>query len=323
MKILLTGAGGFLGRATAGALIGHGHAVRALLRPAAGAPPSPGAGSELVLGDLRTLDLDAALAGVDAVVHLAAHFQGDAMEQFQGTVVPTERLLDAMVRAGTRRLLLVSSFSVYDWSGRGAALTEASPLERRLERRDGYAIAKTWQERLCRSHAETHDIALTILRPGFIWGRERPWVAGVGLRVGRTLVVNGPLRRLPLTHVESCADCIALAVDCDAARGETFDVVDTDDVRAWRYAEALVRSGAVGARRRIALPYHAGLALALAARALARPLLGPGLRLPGLLVPERYRARFRSYRFPNAKAMRLLGWKPRPHADALARELRP
>ena len=324
MKVLLTGAGGFLGRATAGALIGQGHVVRALLRPAADAPaPTASAGLEPFFGDLRTADLDLALAGVDTVVHLAAHFQGDAMEQFQGTVVPTERLLQTMTRAGTRRLVLVSSFSVYDWSGPGGELSEDTPLERQLARRDGYAIAKTWQERLCQRYAEEHGFELIVLRPGFIWGRERPWVAGVGMQVGGTLVVNGPLRRLPLTQVESCAECIALAAGCGAARGEAINVVDGDDVRAWDYAGALVASGAVGARRRIALPDHRGLAVAVSARALARVLLGPVLRLPGLLVPERYRARFRSFRFPNGKAVRLLGWKPRAHAHSLAQELRP
>jgi UDP-glucose 4-epimerase len=323
VKVLLTGAGGFLGRATAGALTRHGHGVRALLRPSAAPEPAACARVEVVRGDLRTADLDLALAGVDAVVHLAAHVQGDALEQLQGTVLPTERLLEAMARAGTPRLVLVSSFSVYDWGGRRDELAEDAPLERWPLRRDGYAVAKTWQERLCRRHADAHGVALTILRPGFIWGRERPWVAGVGIQVGSTLVVNGPFRRLPLTHVESCADCVALAVGCDAAKNEIVNVVDGDDVRAWRYAAALVRSCATGARRWIALPYHAGLALAVVARALARVLLGPDARLPGLLVPERYRARFRSFRFPHRKAASLLGWKPRAPADSLARELRP
>ena len=101
MKVLLTGAGGFLGRAVGSALRRHGHSVRALVRTAeldsSTAAPD---GMEIWSGDLRTTDLDAALAGVDAVVHLAAVFRGDVMEQFLGTVVPTEALLEAMVRRG-------------------------------------------------------------------------------------------------------------------------------------------------------------------------------------------------------------------------------
>lgn len=324
MKVLLTGAGGFLGRALAPALLRQGHTVRALMRPGAGsAPPATTEGIEVWWGDLRTADLGAALAGVDAVVHLAAVFSGDVVEQFQGTVLPTEALLDAMVRVGTQRLVLVSSLSVYDWCGSGRALVEDSPLEPRLDRRDGYTATKTWQERLCRRYANAHGWRLTVLRPGFIWGRERPWVDGVGVRLGRTLVVNGPFRRLPLIHVESCAECVAASVACEAAYGQTLNLIDSDDVRAWRYAGDLIRSGATDARRRIALPYHLGLSIAVAASALGRLLLGPDLRLPGILVPERYRARFRCLRFPNQKATRLLEWKPRVYGESLRRvELR-
>jgi hypothetical protein len=95
--------------------------------------------------------------------------------------------------------------------------------------------------------------------------------------MGSTLLVNGPFRRLPLTHVESCAECVALSVGCDAAKGETLNVIDSDDVRAWRYAGELVRNGVANVRRRIALPYALGLAVAMLASAVARLLLGPDL----------------------------------------------
>jgi MFS family permease len=107
-----------------------------------------------------------------------------------------------------------------------------------------------------------------------------------------------------------CALLFALSVGCDAAKGETLNVIDSDDVRAWRYAGELIRDGVANVRRRIALPYALGLAVAMLASAVARLLLGPDRRLPGILIPERYRARFRSLRFPNQKAVRILGWKP-------------
>ncbi len=314
MNVLLTGAGGFLGRAVGPALVRHGHTVRALMRRRSDSAVSPLAqGIDPWWGDLRTTDLDAALNGVDAVVHLAAVFGGDVMEQFLGTVVPTERLLEAMVRSGTTRLVLVSSFSVYDWRVPARALSEDSPLENHLERRDGYTVVKTWQERVCRRFAAAHGWRLSVVRPGFIWDEERPWIDGVGLRLGRTVLVNGPFRRLPLTHVDSCADCVALTVACEAANGETFNVVDSDDVRAWSHAGLLIRDGVANVRRRIALPYFLGLWAAFLASALARVLFGPENRLPGILIPARYRARFRSLRFPNQKALRVLDWKPGVH----------
>ena len=91
--------------------------------------------------------------------------------------------------------------------------------------------------------------------------------------------------------------------------------LDSDDVRAWRHAGELIRGGVADVKRRVAVPYALGLGLAFVARALARLLLGPESRLPGVLIPERYRARFRSLRFPNQKAISVLGWKPGVYAE--------
>ena len=198
-----------------------------------------------------------------------------------------------------------------------ALKAEDSPLEARPAARDGYANAKLWQERLCRRYAAAHGWRLTVLRPGFIWSGERPWIDGIGIRLGPLLVVNGPWRRLPLTHVENCAECIALSVDCGAAANETINIIDADDGRAWSLAGDLMRRGAAPVRWRVAIPYHAGLGLSMAASAVGRVLLGPRVRLPGVLAPARYRARFRSLKFPNGKARRLLGWQPQPRSGDL------
>jgi len=310
VKILVTGASGFLGRAVVAALLERGHAVKVLLRPSACLADLPWASKvEVVRGDLRVArDLEEVLEGVDAVAHLAARAGGDPVAHFQGTVLGTERLLHAMTGSEVRRLLLVSSLSVYDWRAARGALVEESPLEPSMYTRDGYAIAKIWQERLCRRYAGDHGLDLVVLRPGFIWGRSREWIDGVGIRLGRHVLVNGPFRRLPLTHVDNCADVVAAALESEAATGETFNVFDSDEIRAWRFASDYVRRG--GGGYRIPFPYFAGLLAAGIASAIARLLIGRSAKLPGILVPQRYRARFRSLRFPNAKLRRVLGWTP-------------
>ena len=265
--------------------------------------------------DLRVApDLANALDGVDAIAHLAARVAGDPTAQFQGTVLGTERLLQAMTEKKLRRLVLVSSLSVYDWRTPRRTLVEESPLERSLYARDGYAIAKTWQERLCRRYATENGWHLTVLRPGFIWGNDRAWVDGVGLRFGAAILVIGPFRRLPLVHVDNCADLVALALKKGAARGETFNVFDSDVIRAWRYAGDFLRR-CKDRGFRVPVPYFVGLLVAWAASGLGRVFLGPNARVPGIFVPLRYRARFRSLRFPNIKLRRVLGWTP-PHGYA-------
>ena len=66
----------------------------------------------------------------------------------------------------------------------GGTLDEESPLESDLYRRDGYAIAKTWQERVVRRMSREQHWDLTVLRPGFIWGRDHEDFAGLGQKVG-------------------------------------------------------------------------------------------------------------------------------------------
>ena len=108
------------------------------------------------------------------LLHLAAVVSGGEDAQFAGTVAGTERLLDAMAVSACRRLVLCSSFSVYDYSSTRRTLDESSPLHEvpDVYARDGYTIAKWWQERVTRRFAEKQGWDLTVLRPGFIWGRD-------------------------------------------------------------------------------------------------------------------------------------------------------
>jgi UDP-glucose 4-epimerase len=297
--VLVTGAAGFLGARVVDALIRRGHDVRAVVRPA-----SEVAWREAV--DVRRLDLRGrdglaeALEGVDVVVHLAAQMTGSDEARFAGTVVATENLVAGMSAAGVRRLVLASSYSVYDWSRIGPDLDESSPLESSVYERDGYAVAKLWQERVVR-RAEALD--LTVLRPGYIWGGEP--VAGVGPRIGPVQIVLGPLGRLPLTHVANCADCFVAAAENGRAVGATLNVDDGHGVRTWRYA----RDAGCGPLR-IPVPYAAAFAIVRAVNVVARALLGPRLRLPSIFVPRRFEARFKPVRTSRAEIERVLGWRP-------------
>lgn len=308
MKVLVTGAGGFLGRHVVERLLEAGHSVRAIVRPASAAP-SWKSNVELFQADLRVGDLEPAFNDADAVIHLAAATSGDEDAQFASSVVATERFLAAMAKSTVKRLVHVSSLVVYDWTRAVHSLDETTPLVTNIYGMGGYTIAKVWQERVVTRLAAAHGWDLTVLRPGFIWGREHETIAGMGRRLPHAYLMFGPFTRLPLTHVANCADCIVTALEKPAAVGETFNIIDGDDIRVWRYArEYALRTGQGGVP--IPLPYYFGFGLALLASMTSRVLFGEKGKLPSLLVPRRFEAQFKPVRFSTRKLKDKLAWTP-------------
>jgi nucleoside-diphosphate-sugar epimerase len=309
MKLLVTGAGGFLGGQVVKRLLERGHSVRAIIRPASSQPVWP-ATVEIFKADLRTQgDLGIAFDGIDAVIHLAAATSGSEDHQFLSTVVGTERFLDAMARSSVKRLVHVSSLVVYDWTQAKRVLDERTPLLDDAHDMGAYTNAKVWQERIVTRFAVENTVKLTVIRPGFIWGPGHADIAGMGRHFGKFYVMFGPLTRLPLCHIENCADCIVAAAESPNSIGESFNAIDGDDIRVWRYVRAFAKgSGQPGYM--IPLPYHVGLWVAQFAALVSRILFGKGGKLPSLLMPLRYQWQFKPVRFDNRKLRNVLHWKP-------------
>jgi UDP-glucose 4-epimerase len=145
-------------------------------------------------------------------------------------------------------------------------------------------------------------------------------VGGAGQRIGRAAVVVGPLARLPLTYVENCADCFALAAAHPAAAGRTINVVDGGGPRAWDYAGAYLRSGSGGGGFRVPVPYAVADAGVRLVHATMQRATGGRARLPSIAVPARFEARFKPLRHSAAELERVLGWRPPvPFDEALRR----
>jgi UDP-glucose 4-epimerase len=310
MKALVTGANGFLGRHVLNALLARGVEVRAMVRPATrvdslGWPASV----DVVRADLRTSrELLGAFENVDVLIHLAAVVSGGEDAQFAGTVGGTERLLEAMAGSSCRRLVLCSSFSVYDYTAANGVLDETSPLQQTPDvyTRGGYTVAKWWQERVTRRYVEQHGWDLTVLRPGFIWGRDHGYLAALGQQIGRHHVVIGPLTRIPMTHVENCADVFALAAVDPRAKGQTLNIVDGPGEQVWSYLSDYMRG--TGKRGwRLPVPHWlASVVIRLAFVTLFRR----ATKVPAILTPKKFDAMLKPLRFDNRKLKETLGWTP-------------
>jgi nucleoside-diphosphate-sugar epimerase len=296
----------------------RGHRVRALTRRAEVAANPPQSHERLqwqsaAPGDVETLATT--LAECDVVIHLAAAKSGSLNTQMNGTVDATNRVLEAMDRAGTRRLVLVGSFSVYDYMALppGAELNEKSPLESRPERRDAYTRAKLLQEQRVTDHARTRggNWSCHILRAGAIYGNGQLWTARLGTRLGNRVWVRiGGDAALPLVHVENCADAVVLAAERDAPGVHVLNIVDDNPPTQSEYARA-ARSRLRPRPLVLAVPRGAVRFLAGAVDRLNRALCGGHAHVPGLLVPARFDARFKPLHYSNTHAKETLGWTPR------------
>jgi nucleoside-diphosphate-sugar epimerase len=312
----VTGASGFLGKYVVAEAASRGHSVRAMMRPGTdaghcGASSDPGV--QIVRADLRSRrGLVDAVKGVDAVLHLAAAKSGDLYAQYAGTVVATENLLAAMTEAGVRQIVLISSFSVYDYRKirSFSVLDESSPIETDAFERDAYAHTKLVQERLVREHATRNGWGFTILRPGVIFGKDNLFTARLGVNGRRILLRTGGFARLPLTYVENCALAVVLAAEKISAAGHILNVVDDEMPTQRRYASLMRRRLSprpfIVAVPRWAMQFLAGMAVIT-----NKLLCGGRAKIPGIFIPARLDARIKPLRFSNHRIKEVLGWSPR------------
>ncbi len=234
-KALVTGATGFLGGALAARLHAEGIAVRALVR-SGGAQCSA---DEVCQGDLRdSASLARAVEGVDWVFHAGARVStSGCWEDFEATNVRgTAEIIRCAKDAGVRRIVHVSSLSVYAVPADGAAIAEHSAYDDAGGERGFYARSKLAADRLAVA-AIREGAPVVVLRPGLLYGPGRV------PPLGRRVIALGPLRvilaspdyLLPLAYVENVADALWLAARSESARGRAYTIVD-QHVRQADYA---------------------------------------------------------------------------------------
>jgi dihydroflavonol-4-reductase len=171
-KVLVTGATGFLGEHLCRVLIERGHAVRGLARTRSAILADLGV--EHLRGDvLSGPELDAALAGVDAVFHLAGAVSrdpDDAQRMMRLHVDGTRRVLERMAAAGVARMVLASTSGTIGVSKDEAILDESAPYAEEIVAGWPYYASKIYQERLAFSHAERLGIQVVAINPSLLLG---------------------------------------------------------------------------------------------------------------------------------------------------------
>ena len=310
MRWLLTGATGFIGMNLAERLARRGDEVRALVRQPGRAGELGGLGVELAQGDVsRPETLPPALAGVDAVVHLAGLVKAATRQElFAVNVDGTRALARAAAASGRPRLVLVSSLAAAGPSRPGSPRTEDDP-PRPVSL---YGESKLAAEEAVREVASSLEV--TVVRPPAVYGPRDKELLPALFRMARSgVVVKAGFgdKRYSLVYVDDLSALIVAAAQRGrrVARSGTEGVYFVDDgvEHSWgdlgRSAlEALGRRGVV-----VPVPEALSWVVAGAASATAR-LTG---RAAILSLDKMREIREGAWTCSSARARRELAWEPR------------
>ncbi len=259
-KVLVTGANGFVGRATCTALADLDIPVRRAVRslPPEASPPVQWredisrAQETCRVGDIgESTDWSKALDGIGVVVHLAAHVHvmkksgARALAEFHRVnTAGTEQLARAAVKAGVRRFVYLSSVGVHGRSTNGRPFTEADVPHPH----DAYTMSKWEAEQKLRTIANDSALEIVILRPPIVYGPGEPgnFVRLVQLvDSGLPLPLEAASARRSLIYVRNLVNAIITCVQHPGAAGQTFLVSDGEDISTrelvCRIADALGR----------------------------------------------------------------------------------
>jgi nucleoside-diphosphate-sugar epimerase len=315
VTVAVTGATGFLGRHVVKRLREDGHEVRCLTRAS-----SDVGGLRSCLGDLwegvqicevSLLDVAEcrrALDGSTVVFHAAAGKSGSTARLFMDSVVATRGIVQAAAEAKLRRLVLVSSYGVYDTAGlsSGTLLDEEVCLDPNPHLRDPYSYSKIAQEQAAVDDCARLNLPLVVVRPGVITGPGTGSMSTrVGLGFGPLLIRMGGNQSLPYVDVDDCAAAVVGAGLTAGVEGESFNVIGDDLPTGKRVLQLYRRSGIRW--HSVWLPQPTIQAVARAYEWYHRVSRG---QVPDTLSRYKAASMWKPLRHTNDKAKRLLGWQP-------------
>lgn len=321
MKILVTGATGCLGGATARRLAAAGHIVTGSGRNLEKGADLATDGVAFVAADLTDRPTAQALAaGHDVIIHAGglSSAWGRRDDFFRTNVDSTATLIEA-ARTADSRLIFISSPSIYfDFTDRYDVEPDASPAAHPV---NAYAESKLTAERLVRA-ASKRGLDAAIIRPRAVFGAKDTALMPRLLRAaacGRLPLIDGGRALLDMSYVENVADVLlAAAVHPTPLRGRAFNISNGEPIAAADLMRAVVDG--LGLRTRF-VPIRFPLAYAAAAALEVAAHLRPSRPEP---VLTRYTVGVlgKSQTLSIDRARRELGWTPRiTLRDGIARTL--
>jgi UDP-glucose 4-epimerase len=253
-RVLVTGGAGFVGATLVRQLVEAGHSVRVLDNYSTGDPAHlDGVPAELVEGDIRDeAGIDAAVAGMEAVIHLAAAGSviksiEDPVTNFEVNVLGTFRVLDAARRAGLERTVQASTG--------GALIGDATPPvdETSLPKPiSPYGASKLAGEGYAYAFSQCYGMRTIALRFGNVYG---PWserkqgamnMFFKAIHAGEPIVIYGDgTSSRDYTHVDDIATALRLALERDVDGGTVLHIASGVETTVQELADLCRRAAGV------------------------------------------------------------------------------
>jgi nucleoside-diphosphate-sugar epimerase len=253
MKVLITGAAGFIGYRTALRLKESGLEVVCLVRKTSKTEGLERAGIRLVIGDITDLKgIDSVFASEKPrhVVHSAARVF-DEKDMFRVNVAGTRNICEVSLKYGVEKLVYLSSVAVIS-GNKLAPLVEGLPYSSE----NVYGRSKIEAERIVIEYRK-RGLKSAVLRPCMVYGEGEPHALGriLGLVKKRLIPVSGIAdlkEKLQLVYVGNVVYAIELALAKDEALDGTFIIADKEVITIRKFLNIV--SDELGVKRPYVIP---------------------------------------------------------------------
>lgn len=247
---LVTGGGGFVGKALCLRLKRDGHRVISLAR--GNYPELQQAGIECVQADLSSnpKSYERHFAGVDVVFHTASKVDmwGRYKDFLAANVIGTRNVIECCRKHGVKRLVYTSSPSVIADGHDHRGIGESYPYPARHAAYYPATKAIAEREVLAANDANLFTVAL---RPHLIWGPgDRHFVPAIldRARAGRMVRIGQGQNVVDLCYIDDCVEAHVLAMqrllDNPQVRGQAYFITQGDPVKFWEWVDkVLVANG--------------------------------------------------------------------------------
>lgn len=312
MKLLITGANGFIGKSLVAEALLHSYQVVALVRKQAPLEWVDLKNLEVIICDLDEDEIpDLSTFSIDCVVHLAASMNPKSIDASNDVLLGTKKLIAEMQRSGIKKLIGMSSISVLDYESTKAltVINEETNISRNYQKMGQYSVLKTQQEDIYRAFGANGVNQCVILRPGLVYDRNTLNAAHAGIIKSKFQLLVNHQGKVPLVNLESVLSAILKSASLDVSKVETVHLLDDNLPSQMEYLSALRNRKSIKTGG-IVLAWWLLSPLIKTIFPIAN-MLNKTRVLPDLFFPHAFASRMKPFSFSNTKAKQLLNWQPK------------